>query len=292
MKTSIAPELSIKAIETIKHLVKEQRLALGVGPGAPLANDLEMILEKLEITLLELPIPSSHDKPQLSALLLYNKPYAFIGVNTADYYDKQIFAIAHELYHFFTKTSSRLCLHENNANDEIEVTANRFAAEFLLPEETLKRRIADEFGVYYSLESIKLQTLLRFIARLHCTWYLPYRSLVRRLKEIEAITKKQYEELYDIDERDPKGGFYRIGESIQRDVFIKLNTITEAVGTSAHAIETIVRNFEHGVIDEQTFADTLALFNRNPADFGYEISVSQDTIDEIDDLIRGWESES
>ena len=118
----------------------------------------------------------------------------FIGLNTADYFDRQIFAIAHELYHYYSKTGSHLSRLEEEGESIVEVQANRFAAEFLLPQSILESIVLDEFKTS-CLERIQFKTLLRFIARLQCTWWLPYRSLVRRLKETGAISNKQYQEL-------------------------------------------------------------------------------------------------
>ena len=284
-------ELSVKEIEDIKELAREKRVVLGFSNDAPIANDLALVLEKLLITPIELPIKGNGEKLTFSAMLLCSQSETFIGINTADYFDKQIFAIAHELYHFYTKTRSIQNWQEGNGDDEIETRANRFAAEFLLPEESFKRRIINEFGEEF-LEGVKRQTLLRFIARIHCIWYLPYRSVVKRLKEIKAITQEQYKELYDIDERDPEGEYSRLGKAFDRDIFIKLNTKTETIGTSAYAIETIVRNFENNIIDEHAFAKTLRMFGKDPADFGYEITISQEDKDEIEEFISGGDSES
>lgn len=283
-------KLSIKELEEIKDLARERRSVLGFGNDAPIAHDMTLILEKLHITPLQLPIRGRGEKPTFSALLLYSEPLAFIGINTADYYDRQIFAIAHELYHYYTKTSSQHYREGHNGDDVIETKANRFAAEFLLPEDALRRQVANEFGSY-SLIDVQSQALLRFIARIHCTWYLPYQSVIRRLREIEAITQHQFQRLQARDERMPDGEYARLGQAIDPEVFSKLNTKTETIGTSPQAVETIVRNFENKIIDEQTFAETLRLFNKNPADFGYEIKVEQEDIDEINDFIRGWDSD-
>ncbi len=129
--------------------------------------------------------------------------------------------------------------------------------------------------------------LLRFIARLHCTWWLPYRSLVKRLWEIKAIRDEQYKELYGVDERDSEGEYGRVGRSTQSDVFLKLNTATKTVGSSPRAIETILRNFEDNLIDEDTFVRLLGRFKKSPSDYGYEISISQDDMDEMHDFIEG-----
>lgn len=288
-------KLSVQDIESIRELARTKRFALGFSDDPPIANDIHTILDKLGVILLEIPIEAESGKPAFSAVILCSEEggesLVFIGLNTADYFDKQVFAIAHELYHYFTKTGSHLSRQDGQEDDVVEAKANWFAAEFLLPEDVLKRRVFEEFKSY-SLESVQIKVLLRFIARLHCTWWLPYRSLVKRLWEIKAITQRQYQELYAIDERDLEGEYGRIGRSTQNDLFLKLNTTTKTVGTSPRAIETIIRNFEDELIDEDTFVRLLKQFNKNPAEYGYEISISQEDLDEMHDFIEGWNHDS
>lgn len=277
-------------IDEIRRLAKEKHLSLGFVGETPIANDIFTILDKLDIILLEYPIEPEGDKPTFSAAIMYSEEgenkLTFIGLNTADYYDKQIFAIAHELYHYFTKSGSHLSRTRDEENNLIEIKANRFAAEFLLPEAVLKSILLDEFKTY-SLEKIQHKTLLRFIARLHCTWWLPYRSLVKRLHEICAISLDQYEELYSVDERYLNSEYSKIGQAINKELFLKLNQPTKNIGTSPNEIEIIIRNFEDNIIDEDKFTETLGLFNKTPAEFGYEIKVSQEDIDELDAFFNG-----
>ena len=272
-------------VDEIRKLAGDERRFLGFVGETPIANDIFTILDRLDIMLLEYPIESEGDRPAFSAAIMYSeegdKKLTFIGLNTADFYDKQIFAIAHELYHYYTKSGSHLSRPEDEESSLIEIKANRFAAEFLLPETVLESIVLDEFKTS-TLEKVQHKTLLRFIARLHCTWWLPYRSLVRRLHEIGAISAEQYAELYSVDERDLQGEYGKIGQAINKEVFLKLNQPTKNIGTSPNEIEIIIRNFEDNLIDEDKFAETLSLFNRTPDEFGYEIKVSQEDIDELD----------
>ncbi|MDZ7672428.1 MAG: ImmA/IrrE family metallo-endopeptidase [Halanaerobiales bacterium] len=283
--------LSEVEIEEIYKLAEKKRRELGFVGETPIANDIFTILDNLNIYLLEYPIKIDGEKPAFSAALLYSaqddKELVFIGLNTSHYFDRQIFAIAHELYHYFTKTGSHLSrLSEDNGNDNItEVKANLFAAEFLLPEKILKSIIINEFKTS-SLESIKINTLLRFIARLQCTWWLPYRSLVKRLKEISVISKKQFSLLYEIEERNNKANYWRLGMAINKEIFSKLNSHSKNIGTSPSNIENIIRNFEDELIDEDTFYDVLTLFNKTPEDFGFEIEVDSETINEFNSFFN------
>jgi len=277
-------------IENIRKLAGDERRKLGFIGETPIANDIFTILENTGILLLEYPIESDSEKPAFSAALMYStegdKELVFIGLNTADFFDKQVFAIAHELYHFYTRTGSHLSRLSEEENSLVEVLANRFAAEFLLPERTLESIVINEFKTS-SLQQVQIKTLLRFIARLQCTWWLPYRSLVKRLKEINAISNEQYEQLYDVDERDMNGEYGRMGKAINEEVFLKLNKATNNIGTSPKNIEIIIRNFENNIIDEDKFINTLTLFNKKPDDFGYEFEISTEDMDEFEEFFNG-----
>jgi len=276
-------------IENIRKLAGDERRKLGFIGETPIANDIFTILENMNILLLEYPIKSDDVKPAFSAALMCStegdKELVFIGLNTADFFDKQIFAIAHELYHFYTKTGSHLSRLSEEEDSYVEAEANRFAAEFLLPESTLKSIVLDEFKTS-SLRKIQTKMLLRFIVRLQCVWWLPYRSLVKRLREIDAVSDEQYKRLYSIDERDLDGEYGRMGKAINKEVFVKLNTATNNIGTSPKDIEIIIRNFEDGIIDEDKFINTLNLFNKKPDDFGYKFEVSDEDIDEFEDFFN------
>ncbi|WFF74436.1 ImmA/IrrE family metallo-endopeptidase [Proteiniclasticum sp. QWL-01] len=277
-------------IEEIRKLAEENRQTQGYVGDTVIANDIFTILDNLEIKLLEYPIQSEGDRPAFSAALMHSEDnesrVTFIGLNTADYFDKQIFAIAHELYHYYTKSGSHLSRDQVEGSNLIEVKANRFAAEFLLPKKVLESIILEEFRTS-SLQKIPTKILIRFIARLHCTWWLPYRSLVRRLEEIKAISPDQYKDLYSVKERDPEGEYWKIGQAFNKDVFLKLNQQTFNIGTSPNEIEIIIRNFEDNLIDEDHFTETLRLFNRTPDEFGFEIRASQEDVDELDAFFSG-----
>ena len=292
MNQSVA--LSEVQLEEICKLSKEVRRSLGFVGETPIANHIFTILDNIGILLLEYPLKSDGEKPAFSATLMYstegNKELAFIGLNTSDYFDKQIFAIAHELYHFYTKTGSHLSRPSDKEDNLVETKANRFATEFLLPESTLKSIVLDEFKIS-SLMKKQTKTLLRFIARLQCTWWLPYRSLIKRLKEINAISDEQYSKLYEINERDMEGEYGHMGRAINEEVFLKLNKATNNIGTSPKAIEIIVRNFEDHLIDEEKFISTLAYFNKKPDDFGYKFEVSDEDIDEFEEFFNGGVSD-
>lgn len=110
------------------------------------------------------------------------------------------FAIAHELYHYYTKSGSHLSRLDDEENSLIEAEEIVLLLSFYF-QTALKSIILDEFKTS-KLEKLSEKTISRFIVRLQCTWWLPYHSIVKRLHEIGAISEEQYKNLYAIDERN------------------------------------------------------------------------------------------
>lgn len=249
---------------------------IGLSNDVPVANDLELVLDKKGIVLVTLPIKATSISPFAALLLEIRNEHRtdyYIGLNSNDYYDKQIFAIAHELYHYSERTDYHI-----SRGDEASPTEERaelFAAEFLLPLQTFKKIIISEFGKL-DISNITLGKLLRFIAKIHCYWWLPYKSIARRLIEAGAISPKTFEKLYNIDDRNPQSEYYRIGLSTNEDIFSRLNRITQKAGTDLKNLETLARNYEDGIIDEAEMLQNLALFSKKPEDLGLEYGITDD----------------
>jgi len=283
--------LSKDEIAMIQKLASEKRLQLNYTNNAPVTYDLFGILDNLNIHLLEYPIRSSNGTNAFSAVIFCNtindKKYTFLGLNTSNLLTEQYFAIAHELYHFFTNDNTTMCSSERT--DEIEMRANRFAAEFLLPETALTNILLDEFGKT-SLYNYELPVLLRFIARIHCTWWLPYISIVRRLHEIEAISIKQCNTLLIQDINDENSYFPKICKAINPEIYHRINSATNKIGTSPKNIEIFIRNYENNAIDDDTFLKILKIFNLDPSYFGYNFEISDEDYNDLEDVLEKTDS--
>ncbi|MBQ9304089.1 ImmA/IrrE family metallo-endopeptidase, partial [Butyrivibrio sp.] len=175
--------LTPREIIEIKQLAKDMRAAFGVNDEVPIANDIKMFLDKQGILLCEYPFQeNSKIDAEIVRFETDNKPLIFIGLNSSLYYDEQIFALAHEIYHFKTETGKAYNIDKNTEDDRIEKRADRFAAELLLPEGVLRSYVILEFG-QDGIESNNILGILRFIAGIQLTWWLPYKSIVLRLRE-------------------------------------------------------------------------------------------------------------
>ena len=266
----------------IARQAKQLRALLLIGDETPIGNDLPAMVQKLGIILLEYPIPRVGSNSFCAIFCrtrVDDRELQFLGVNTWDYYDRQLFAIAHELYHYLNHDQPHISRGPIKDNP-VEQKADWFAAELLLPLEILKAQILEEFGKV-DISQLPPLTFLRFIARLHCTWRLPYKAIVNRLYEANAVDERAYQALYAIDERDENETYYRIGKTTSPEVFRLLNTQTRCRGTESKNLECCLRNYEDGIISEEELCSGLELFDRSPDDFG--ISFLDDGSDDEED---------
>ena len=199
--------LSERQIAEIKILASEARGFFGVHQNVPVANDIRLFLEKKDILLCEYPFSESEDTHTYGNIVMFKaeeETFTFIGLNTASYFDEQIFAIAHEIYHYTTRTGRAFLAEMADEDQETEKKADRFSAEFLLPADALKNIVALTFDTF-ELKEVSEMRLLRFVARIQCIWWLPYQSIINRLFEEHHISIEQYDSLYEIDCRSENG---------------------------------------------------------------------------------------
>ena len=276
--------LDEKQIYEVKRLASETRQFFGVHPNVPIGNDIRLLLEKKGILLCEYPFLDSngtHTYGNITWFQTDDETITFIGLNTSSYYDEQIFAIAHEIYHYTTKTGKAYTPDVNHEDKVIEKQADRFAAELLLPAEALISAVIEAFGTSNML-GISYNRALRFIARIQCDWWLPYQAIINRLYEEEIISEEQYEFFYESDCRSESGMYRRLLKSIDGGIADLLNKKTKTTGVSNRIIEAVISNYEDGLIDDNEFVSILTMFGKEPEDFGFDMETELD--DELKDM--------
>jgi Zn-dependent peptidase ImmA (M78 family) len=200
-----------------------------------------------------------------------DKPLIFIGLNSSLYYDEQIFALAHEIFHFKTKSGKAYSLEKDDEDARTEKKADRFAAELLLPETVLRTYVINEFS-NESISDDNVLRILRFIANLQVVWWLPYKSIVLRLREEKLIDEELFNKLYeDFDVRDENSEYYTILKAIDKNAAIRLNNPTGNLTVSNEVIRTILKNYDDEYISEDEFVELLGVFKLEPSDYGYQI---------------------
>ena len=290
--------LTNQDIYKIEEMAKEKRRSHELGMG-PLGENLYKVIRSHGIQLIQVPFADDegNETDPFSALYLASKEneysICFIGINTAEYGDKQIFALAHELYHHYESTEPFvLCRGLDNVSESRELRANRFAAEFLIPTERLVHEIKEKNNGDQLLIKWTLKGLLRLIAGLHCDYRLPYKALVRRLHEIHAIDDEQLELLLRVDARDPNGMYWIIGTNINPGVFAQLNSKSKSFGVEGENLGKLMGNFEDGLISLQELSEDLSLFGKSLEDYRLMEEMVKDDEEDMSLLFKGDENES
>ena len=280
--------LNEKQIYEVKTLASKARQLFGVYPNVPIGNDIKLLLEKNGILLCEYPFPDTngtHTYGNITWFKVDNDTITFIGLNTSSFYDEQIFAIAHELYHYTTQTGKAYTPDMEYEDKIIEKQADRFAAELLLPPEALRTAVMETIGSA-DMRDVSEARILRFVARIQCDWWLPFQAIINRLYEEGFIDISQYDRLYEIDCRNEDGIYRRLLKNVDSEISELLNKKTKTIGVSNKVVETIISNYEDGLIDDDEFVRTLGMFDKNPEDRGLCMETEID-----DDLMDFFESE-
>jgi Zn-dependent peptidase ImmA (M78 family) len=257
-------------IREIKEMARDARRQFGIAQDASIGAELPQLIEEKGIYICEYPFQSkeeSHFDGTITWFKTDEGEMTFIGLNSLIPYDKQIFTLAHEWYHYITHTG-KAYTSDAKEDSRTETKADRFAAELLLPADELRRRAEKEF-TSGSVDNAGIQRKLRFIARLHGEWWMPYHAIVTRLYE-EGLIGNCYDELMKIDGQDEAGEYARIFRTMDPEMSELLLKRTNRISISPSAMEVIVKNYEDGIIEIEEFAKLLALFGKTPFDFGFE----------------------
>ena len=119
----------------------------------------------------------------------------YIIINSDKPLINQIFAAAHEFYHYLysfigNSQDSIVCIFSKN--DKEEIKANRFAAEFLLPEEALKDEV-NSFSKFIDGKFLNAPIARQIVFCFYLTtkYSIPLKAVMYRLRE-ENISNTDY----------------------------------------------------------------------------------------------------
>ncbi|MGH4120880.1 ImmA/IrrE family metallo-endopeptidase [Clostridium sp.] len=194
------------------------------------------------------------------------KDHKIACINSSIPMEKQVFAAAHELYHILYSdiengeiVNSEVLDEKIPANEmsKEDFKANKFAAEFLVPEEVFRNEL--------SIRNIKKDFIeLKKIVELMDVFLVPYKTLVRRLYEIDYISLfKCNEFLNEEDRKEDKGVMLwqkRLGlckRNNERTKEIKLDKL----------VDMSLELYDKGQITYEKLNYLLGLSNLNPSEF-------------------------
>lgn len=165
-------------------LAGKLRAKAGLNLSEPIHT--KTLLRKLNIVTLYRPL--SETSCGISCKSASGKMFMLINSRTTR--GRQHFTIAHELYHLFYEAHPTPHVCKGMATGE-EKNANHFASALLMPKEGLLSEIPDEHLIHHNID---LPTLLR----LEQLFSVSRSTLLIRLKDLDMITQKQFDELNSV----------------------------------------------------------------------------------------------
>lgn len=203
------------------------------------------------------------------------KMEAFVYINTAKNFEKNIFCAAHELGHIYEveKNIQRTFPDVHLTNKEVDVIMNRFAAELLMPH----LHFCNEFqsrlsAVCGDKEGLKVSDLLTIIVSLMDYYYVPYKAVVWRLWEIGFLTEIGRDKFAKIEEND--------ADII--DMYIYEGKYTRLRNPSR--IKSFENLPEYLSFAEQNGVYAMRKINQMRDDFEITISVSDEKIEAVENI--------
>ena len=191
--------LNREEIEKIESKALKHRRMNDLGLESPIGDKIFDIIEnQYESFLLLYPLKSRN----IAGFTRKKAQFIQIFINTSLDKGFQNFAGAHELYHliqFQEKENDNFVLCKNtdvlDTIDESDINleelkANYFAAAFLLPREVVFERFKKIKKLNYSEEDLILEVI-----KLQCQYEVPFKTILKRLRELDIVDKKHYEKL-------------------------------------------------------------------------------------------------
>ncbi|MDA8234465.1 MAG: ImmA/IrrE family metallo-endopeptidase [Clostridia bacterium] len=265
LSPEIVKDLELKANGKIMDLGKSSRI---------IKEEVFSVIAEHSI-FLQYPI----EDEELCGFVCPKKGKLFSFVNSFIPFDKQIFAAAHELYHiwFDKDILDQGELIKNDALDlngtinlnQKKVTANRFAAMFLVPKNVLRDEI-NKLGLMHD------DADLSQIVKLMDIFGVPYKTIVRRLFEIEVIPHDKCLELLSIPDKGELSPVRIAQKRLQLGEEQQRRTMTVRF---EGLVDKALSAYEQNKISEEKLEYLLSFARKTPEEFG--ISKKEYTEEEI-----------
>ena len=247
--------LSKEEIELLKNRARDSRAIYGLN--TPIGTNIFSFLEQKSNIVFQL---QDFKKSDLDAMIIKYSSKSlkkYIVINSDKPLINQIFAAAHELYHYSysfieNQLDSFVCSFSKNEKEEIK--ANRFAAEFLLPEEALRNEL--KTFLQFSEGKFQMTPLYRQIAFcfvLVVKYCLPLKAVLYRLKEEDISNTdyllKHYEDVKKI-----------LLEFSEKDVRVKELYSNKNIYINEQLYDLVPLLYNKGRLDDSTVSEIIKKF--------------------------------
>lgn len=221
-------------------------------------TDVFDILEELAIVI-KTPYLNKDDE-MLSGFSTFIRKHFVVFINTGYTGGHQRFTAAHELYHLIydaevLKKEKILPKEVNN-----EKLADWFAVEFLMPEEGVIEYVHNRF---------QRPIQPKHIIRLHQTFKVSYKAMLKRILGLSLIEQDEYDDLvrYCSNEEKYKELLLQLTQKEALDATLIQPTYEKSI--PKRYVDIIRDNYEQGNISYHKFASLLKLADKSPEDYGH-----------------------
>ncbi len=207
---SSSPGAQSRPDQFAAQVASSERQRLGLGDRDPIVNVFQL-LEEQGVRILR----HALDQDCVSGLSAYSAKYGpCILLNSSTTIERQIFSLAHEYGHLLMHRRSYLSANPSSGLDKehpMEISANEFAANFLVPAAGLRGAFWRNVGQ----KDVGLQDLV-FLKRY---FKVSAQVLLRRLRDVGLIQRQHAESLAaDLERRAPaRLEFAPLNEDLIRD---------------------------------------------------------------------------
>ncbi|MDD4690558.1 MAG: ImmA/IrrE family metallo-endopeptidase [Eubacteriales bacterium] len=264
----------------VKNLAREKRADFGIAPiGTRIFTYLANKEKGLHFEC------QPFDNADLDAFIIWPDSHietAYIVLNSNQSLLNQIFATAHEYYHYLKdfqklKEFPQICS-LSQVHDKRDQKANRFAAEFLLPAEALKIEVA-RLLTLLGKDSIKKAELVEFAA-------IVYTLTIQYALPLKAVLYRLYEEGY-INDINLYIENYAFIKKILTESSLHYNKqFSELLGCENHYIDEPIYDlmttaYEHGFVSLDQLENDIRLLGLN-SEFLNSFVIADDEFEELD----------
>ncbi|MDR7000091.1 ImmA/IrrE family metallo-endopeptidase [Neobacillus niacini] len=232
---------------------------------------------KREATLIQSPFPDE----DFCAFVCKKKDHLFVYINSQIPEEKQHFAAAHELYHIWfdqeylhNPEMLKSDILDDETADTRELRANLFAAMLLVPKNVLEQEL-----LFLGISKNNVSSMQA--VELADTFQVPYKTMVRRLYEIDFIEKPLMNKLW-LEKNVPL-----IRKKLQLEPQNPVNPIIHYEGLVEKALDL----YQDKHISPKKLQNLLALIHKEPKEFGINLPNELPSEQEIDSLLDEEDNE-
>jgi Zn-dependent peptidase ImmA (M78 family) len=263
--------LSATEIAKIEQKAADQRKIFNLGQESPIGSRLLFYLFEQIYNSYILLYPLS--TKNVAGFTRKQGDLTQVFINTSFSLSFQTFAGAHELFHLISLREQAedelIICNSYDISEEIdesassieEIKANYFAAAFLLPQNVVQKRFAS-----IKSKSVHKEDLILQIIELENEYEIPYKTVLKRLKELKLIEGGEFEQLIHYEEK-----IFDYCKMLDSDIQKRIQELEKPSGRKYHTLNVpklAFDNYKKNIITINKLDHIIKKYDKSLSDFG------------------------